>query len=250
MQTPVIPGVSPIAQEIFNMIHQFIFACPKPGMSEEEFQNYWVNFHAVHYASRIPQIVRYLIDTRIPFGVEPNDPLFSGVAEIWLRNEEEQLASLQSKEFLEGARRDEPNWAAFWRTVGLDTETNILLEGPPLEKESKLVKLFILTKRKAGLPLDKFRQKMLTSHAEKVMTLPGLRRYYQCHVRDSFYTIGEALLDCVSLLWFDSIEALENALNSPEYEKVELDFSNVFESKYIHKLVTKENWIIGPDCRS
>ena len=112
------------------MIHQLIFAHPRPGLSEEEFQQYWLEVHAVRYASRIPQIRRYLIDTRIPFGQEPEDPLWGGVAEIWLENEEEQLASLQSPEFLQGARIDEPRWAAFWRTLALDTDAHTLREGP------------------------------------------------------------------------------------------------------------------------
>jgi hypothetical protein len=42
------------------MIHQFIFAGPKPGLSADAFQSYWVNFHAVDYAARIPQIRQYL----------------------------------------------------------------------------------------------------------------------------------------------------------------------------------------------
>ena len=233
------------------MIHQLIFASPKPGMSEQEFQDYWINVHAVKYASKIPQFRRYMIDARIPFGAEESEaPLFSGVAEIWLKNEEEQLASLQSREFLEGARADEPNWAAFWRTVVLDTTTHILMEEYPFQKDSSMVKLFILVKRKAGMPLAEFRQKMLESHAPNVMKLPGLRRYFQCHLRDSFYSVGEALLDCVSQLWFDDIEALEKAYKSPEYEKeIKPDFANLFEPKYIHTMVTDEHWIIGPENR-
>jgi len=229
------------------MIHQLIFAHPKPGMSEKDFQDYWKNVHAINYASKIPQINRYLIASRIPFGPEPEDPLWSGVAEIWLANEEEQLASLQSKEFLECARLDEPKWAAFWRTVVLDTTAHTLLEGSPLQRDSKMVKLFILTKRKAGMPLEDFRQKMLEVHAPNVLKLPKLRRYLQCHVRDGFYAIGEALLDCVSQLWFDDIEALGKAYNSPEFEEIKPDFANLFESKYIHTMVTDETWIIGPE---
>ena len=38
------------------VIHQFIFAYPRPGMTEAEFQRYWVEGHAVNYASKIPQI--------------------------------------------------------------------------------------------------------------------------------------------------------------------------------------------------
>ncbi|QMS86174.1 EthD domain-containing protein (plasmid) [Nostoc edaphicum CCNP1411] len=231
-------------------IHQFIFAHAKPGMSEKEFQDYWINVHAVNYASKIPQIKRYMIDSRIPFGPEPADPLWQGVAEIWLRNDEEQLASLQSKEFLEGARLNEPEWAAFWRSVVLDTKAHTLLEGSPFQKNSKMVKLLILTKRKAGIPLEDFRQKMLESHAAKVLKLPGLQRYLQCHVRDNFYVVGEALLDCVSLLWFDDVEALEKAYKSPEYQnEVKPDYSNLFEGKYIHNMLTTETWIIGPEFR-
>lgn len=42
---------------------------------------------------------------------------YQGVAEIWLADEATQLASLQSPEFLQGARADEPRWAAFRRTL-------------------------------------------------------------------------------------------------------------------------------------
>lgn len=232
------------------MIHQFIFAHPKPGMSEKDFQDYWKNVHAIEYASKIPQIKRYMIDSRIPFGADPEDPLWSGVAEIWLENEEKQLASLQSKEFLEGARLDEPKWAAFWRTVVLDTTTHFLLEGEPFQKDSNQIKLFILVKRKAGIPLQEFRQKLLADHAQNVLRIPGLQRYAQCHVRDGFYAIGEALLDCISLLWFENVSALEKALESPEYKNEVLpDYDYLFEPKYVHTMVTDETWIIGPSFR-
>lgn len=113
-----------------------------------------------------------------------------------------------------------------------------------------MVKLFILVKRKAGMPLAEFRQKMLETHAPNVMKLPGLQRYFQCHVCDSFYSVGEALLDCVSQLWFDDIEALEKAYTSPEYEQeIKPDLANLFEPKYIHTMVTDEHWIIGPEFR-
>ncbi|NBD32849.1 MAG: ethyl tert-butyl ether degradation protein EthD [Cyanobacteria bacterium] len=232
------------------MIHQLIFAHPRPGMTEAVFQHYWVHFHGVYYASNIPQIKRYIVNTRIPFGTESDNPLFSGVAEIWLKNEEEQLASLQSREFVGGARLDEPNWAAFWRTIALDTNTHVLIEGPPLARESQLVKLLILTKRRAGMPLAEFREQMLKNHGVKVQDIPGLRRYWQCHVRDSFYAIGESVLDSVSLLWFDNVEELDQATQSSLYkQEFTPDSATLFEPKYIHTMATRENWIIGPQFR-
>ena len=232
------------------MIHQLIFAHPKPSMSEQAFQDYWLNVHAVNYASKIPQIRRYIVDTRIPCGEESGDPLFSGVAEIWLENEEQQLASLQSKAFIEGARQDEPRWAAFWRTVGLDTTTHEIVSGEPFRRDESLVKLIVLMKRKAGIPLQDFRQHALQTHAPKVAQLEGLRRYHQCHVRDSFYAIGEALLDAAYMLWFDDVTALETALASGAYHDLMIEGLRHFaEPRYIHTLAVKEHWVIGPEFR-
>lgn len=231
------------------MIHQLIFAHPKPGMSEQAFQDYWVNVHAVQFASKIPQIKKYLVDTRIPFGPEPEDPRFSGIAEIWLNDEVEQLASLQTPEFLEGARKDEPNWAAFWRTVGLDTTAHVLLEGPPQSRDGSMVKLIAMVKRREGLPLETFRRYSLGVHGPLDLKLPGLRRYYQCHVRDGAYAIGEPLLDSVAMLWFDDLEALRAAMESPEGEASDADLPNFIEPKYEHTFVVREHWIIGPEAR-
>jgi uncharacterized protein (TIGR02118 family) len=231
------------------VIHQLIFAHPKPGMSEKQFQDYWVNVHAAKFASKIPQIKKYLIDTRIPFGEEPADPRFSGIAEIWLNNEEDQLASLQTPEFLQGARMDEPNWAAFWRTVAVDTSAHTLLEGPPFSRDSKLIKLVAMVKRKEGLPLETFRRYGLAVHGPLSMKLPGLRRYLQCHVRDGAYAIGEPVLDAVMMLWFDNVAALRAALDSPENAAAAADLLHFIEMKYAHSFVVEEHWIIGPEPR-
>ena len=232
------------------MIHQFIFAYPRQGMTESEFQRYWVEVHAVRYASKIPQIRKYLVDTRIALPGESGDPLWCGVAEIWLENEQEQLASLQSKEFLQGARLDEPNWAAFWRTVGLDTTAHELLAGPGEVRDSGMVKLLILSKRKEGLPLEGFRSYSLGAHAAKVLELPGLRRYQQGHVRDGFYAIGEAVLDCVEQLWFDTMDAALAAQASVQQDIVDADYRLFAEERYLHRLLVQEHWIIGPEPRA
>ncbi|MGH8906553.1 MAG: EthD family reductase [Egibacteraceae bacterium] len=231
------------------MIHQFIFAYPRPGLSEAEFQRYWVDVHAVEYASKIPQVRRYLVDTRIALPDESGDPLWCGVAEFWLRNEAEQIESLQSKEFLELARPDEPNWAAFWRTVVLDTTAHVILPGPPEARDSGMVKLLILSKRKEGLPQEGYRSYCLGAHAAKVLELPGLRRYSQGHVRDSFYAVGEAVLDCVEQLWFDHVDAALAAAHSVQSDIVNADYRLFAEDRYIHRMLVQEHWIIGPEPR-
>src|SRR4051812_11467571 len=171
-------------------------------MTEQAFQDYWVNVHAVKYASKIPQILQYSVSTRLPFGPETAEPLWSGLADIWLANEAEQLASLQSKELREGARVDEPTWAAYWRTVVLDTDAHVLKAGGGLDSVKDGVKLVALVKRKWGMSLEEFRRHSLERHAALDLKLPGLRRYVQCHARDALYGIGETPFDAVSCLWF------------------------------------------------
>jgi hypothetical protein len=232
------------------MIHQLIFARPRPGMSEREFQDYWVNVHAQKYARTIPQIRRYMVCTRVDVAEPEQDPLFSGVAEIWLENEADQLASLQSKEFLDGARLDEPRWAAFWATLALDTDAHTLIEGPPPTGEPSWIKLYTLLKRKEGLPLQQFRDHALQVHAGHVSRLPGLRRYLQCQVRDSAYVVGESRFDAVEQWWFDDVAALRDALDSSIYrEQVDPDFDTFVESKYRFSLAAREHWVIGPGPR-
>lgn len=231
------------------MIHQFIFAYPRPGMTEAEFQHYWLEVHAVRYASRIPQIRKYLVDTRIALPGETVSPLWCGVAEIWLKNEQEQLESLQSEEFLQGARMDEPRWAAFWRTVGLDTTVEQIMPGPPETRDAHMTKLLVLSKRREGLLRDRFRAYCLGPHAAKVTMLPGLRRYSQGHVRDNAYAVGEAVLDCVEQLWFDSVEAALTAQRSVQQDLVDADYRLFVEERYLHRLLVQEHWIIGPEPR-
>lgn len=232
------------------MIHQFIFASPRPGMTEAEFQKYWLEIHAVRYASKIKQIKKYLIDTRIDFsGDRGADPMFGGIAEIWLNNDKEQLESLQSPEFLEGARLDEPKWAAFWKTLVLDTDAHVLLEGPPPVREPTGVKTVILLRRKEGLTVEAFRKYALEKHAKLNLAVPGLRRLVYGTTRDGWYGFGEPRFDMVSQFWFDDLPALEKAMTSPEMAACREDDKNFVEMRYLFVMAVKEHWVIGPQPR-
>jgi uncharacterized protein (TIGR02118 family) len=231
------------------MIHQLIFAYPKPGMSEEEFQEYWLRVHAVQYASKIPQIRKYMIDTRIPFGDAPDEYLWSGIAEIWLANEEDQIASLQTDEFLNGARLDEPKWAAFWRTLLLDTDAHEILPAPVHTGTGTGVKLVRLVKRREGVSLADFRERSLGKHAELVAEVPGLRGYLQGFTRDSWYGLGETVKDAAYQLWFDDAEAAAAALASPQFKRAEEDLLWFVEPRYVNQMLTREHWVIGPESR-
>ena len=228
------------------MIHQFIFAAPKPGMTEQQFQDYWVNTHAVQYASKIPQIKQYSVSVRLPFGPETGEPLWSGLADIWLENEAEQVASLWSKEMVEGARVDEPRWASFWRTVVLDTDAHVLRDGGGLEAVKDGVKLVVLVKRTWGTSVEELRRHALETQAPLDLALPGVRRVVYGLARDGLYGLGEPPFDGVLNLWFDSPEAVTQALASPEQQARVANLPSFLETQYVHTFLMKEHWSIGP----
>jgi len=235
------------------MIHQYIFAAPKPGMSAQEFQNYWITVHAERYASKISQIKRYMIDARVASGSDLGNPPLphQGIAEIWLEDEESQLASLQSDEFLNGARLDEPTWAAFWQTLVLDTTSYELLPASgQLEQQSGGIKLTILNKRRPGLDLETFRKQSLGAYASAVTQLPGAQRYLQAHTRDGYYVFGEASFDRIDQVWFSDLEAAEAALASPQMrDGVQAERAGLDDPKYVFSMLATEHWIIGPTPR-
>lgn len=230
------------------MIHQHIFASPKPGMSEEEFHRYWIDVHAREYASKIKQIRRYMIDTRVNCKGVNDPPVWNGCAEIWLENEKEQLNSLQSEEFLEGARKDEPKWAAFWNTLVIDTDAKFMRGDTPSNKTSG-VKLITLMKRRSGLSIEAFRSLWSEFYAPLLLRMDSVNRYLQCTVRDGLYTLGEPRFDALHQVWFESIEGLESALHSHEYIHAQAHLAEIVETKYLYSIAMKEHWIIGPDFR-
>lgn len=234
------------------MIHQFILAAPKPGMTAQEFQDYWVGVHAVEYAAKIPQIRKYMVDTTIDFDGNLGEPALQhqGIAEIWLANGEEQLASLQTEEFLQGARLDEPRWAAFWQTIVVDTTAHELVPGPGEGRDRDWVKLTVLLKRRPGLDLADYRKQTLDGYAAVVRDIPGLRRHLHAHTVDGAYVFGEAAFDSVEQLWFDDVDALREALNSAYFrERVTAARDEITDPKYVFSLAVEENWIIGPEAR-
>ena len=127
--------------------------------------------------------------------------------------------------------------------------TSLMNLESPLSRDSKLIKLVAMVKRKEGVPLETFRRYSLGVHGPLGLKLPGLRRYYQCLVRDGLYAIGEPVLDAVMMLWFDSVAALRTALDSPENKAAAADLPHFIEMKYAHTFVVEEHWIIGPEPR-
>ena len=154
------------------MIHQHILASPRPGLTEAEFQDYWRYVHALKFARKIPQIRKYKVNSRIDIPGQIRAIDYSGLAEIWLDNEEAQAASIKTPEFLHGALHDEPNWAASWQTIGLDTDAYESMGDDPSDNEFPEYKIMLFHKKRRDMSLEKFRMSYLNDYVSMIRTAP------------------------------------------------------------------------------
>lgn len=214
-------------------------------MSVEDFQQYWVATHAVNFAAKISQIKKYVVNTTVPMA--GHDYHWFGCAEIWIAAEE-QVESLQSDAFLKGARLDEPNWAAFWQTLVVDTDSETIVPGPAETADEAGIKIITVSKRKDGTTLADFRAALRES-AELAKNIPGLVRFKQGLTREGAYELTEAAMDAVTVMWFDTMEAAEQSLNSAAAAAYTDRIHDLIDSKRHHVMAFQPHWIIGPEAR-
>ena len=83
-----------------------------------------------------------------------------------------------------------------------------------------ITRMGILTRR-PDLTREQFRKHWLKVHGRLAARLPGLRRYHQNHVVDASqlaidHARGAWEVDGFSQLWFDDVDAMRRAVESPE----------------------------------
>jgi uncharacterized protein (TIGR02118 family) len=78
-------------------------------------------------------------------------------------------------------------------------------------------------------------------HTAIVTALPGLRRWVQNHVLSA---PGEPICDGVGELWFDSPEAMQDALQSPEMSAAVEDAQRFLDMDKTGMLIVEEKTIV------
>jgi uncharacterized protein (TIGR02118 family) len=227
------------------MIHLLFLMRRKPGLSREECQRHWREIHAP-LAQRIPGIRRYVQSHVIVANGE--EPSYDGAAEIWVDDEKAATTVFQSKEYLEGAYRDEPNFVDIKSALRLRTEDHMILAGAPIAQNERLIKRLSFVKRKPGMSPQEFFRYWQDVHGPIASKLPGLRRYLQCHNVMSSYDGQEPRFDGVAQLWFSDVAALNNAFSSQVYlEEAQPDGQKFIAADGVMSLLIEENRVIWPD---
>jgi uncharacterized protein (TIGR02118 family) len=220
------------------MLHVHYFITRKSSLGDAEFHRYWREQHAP-IVTAIKQLRSYVQSHRIPLAGTSSQ--YDGEAEVLIDSLDALAELRQSREYREGALADEGNFIDLARVEWMVTGDHVIVDGPAGDTS---IKAIWQLKRKPGMKLDEFRRYWIEVHGPLGRELPGLRRYVQSHLIDEAYLYAEPRHDGVAQLWFDSVEALRAAFDSPAGKRLNADGANFIDASVTRHFVAQEHVVI------
>jgi uncharacterized protein (TIGR02118 family) len=110
---------------------------------------------------------------------------------------------------------------------------------------SQPVKLIALLKAAPGMSREEFSRRWIEGHAPFALRFPNLKGY-RINVAIGEYqaTEGELAYDGTAELWWDSLEEMQAAFDSPEAEAAVADVSEFITIQDL--IVTRETIVLDP----
>jgi uncharacterized protein (TIGR02118 family) len=225
------------------MIKGLFFAKRKPGLSPQEFQQYWRTTHAEitrplthirHYIQSHTLLVTYG-NPEIPYS--NGEPPYDGMATMWFNSlEERRIGNLG--EASQAAMRDQGNFTELSARRFLLCNEVIQKQGPINPSSVHLVALLT---RKEGMGVAEFQRYWREHHGPLAARVPGLRRYVQNHAMPESYGSRNApLCDGVAEAWFDSLEDLQRSTDTSETRAVRADEPNFMDVSKLAFILTRD----------
>jgi len=201
------------------MVKAFNFFKRKPGLSVDDFRNYWLNEHAAIIRA-IPELRKYVASITLPSAYRNREPLYDGISEAWFGNEDALRTNADSAP-RRAASADDTKFVDMSKAGSIIVDEIIQKDAIPGDGA---VKMFSLLTRKPGTDAAAFQAYWRANHGPVAAKIPQVRRYVQCHVRLSAYADGRApRYDGVAELWFDDFQAVRDSADTDEYRAVQID---------------------------
>ncbi|MGE0821007.1 MAG: EthD domain-containing protein [Candidatus Binatia bacterium] len=222
------------------MIKVVAFFKRKPGMSVEEFQQYWRTTHAA-IVKKLPGLRRYVQSHTLLSGYRKGEPAYDGTAELWYDNTDALRALVGTKEFA-ATQADEINFMDHATAGQIFTEEHVIKDGAI---PSDAVKNIEFVTHRADLSIEAFQKHWKEIHGPLGAAIPVVKRYVQSHTRLSAYKSGKSpVYDGVAITWFDNTQAMRVSATTPEYERTRADEPNFIALGTLPFIITKEHVII------
>ena len=110
-----------------------------------------------------------------------------------------------------------------------------------------MVKLVYCFARRADLSFEEFSRYWLDVHAPIGSRIPGVRRFVQSVAIHDRRNAHEPSFDGMVELWFDDVESILRARQSPEWEASTADERNFIDHSRTAYFLSHERTIIGSE---
>ena len=221
------------------MIKQISFFKRKAGVSVDDFQLHWRTVHA-DLVRRLPGLRRYVQNHTLASGYARHEPDYDGVAEAWFDRTDDMRATVGTAE-LEAIRADEHNFIDRSSMGTILTTEVLIIDGPA---PADAVKNIAFLNKRPDVTPDFFFEYWRSTHARIASTVPGQRRYVQCHCRPGIYTAQrQPVYDGIPMSWFDSMASLRDSGTSQAYRATRADEPNFMLSGRLPFIIATEHEI-------
>ena len=113
------------------MVKAFNFFKRKPGLSVDDFRNYWLNEHAAIIRA-IPEVRKYVASITLPSAYHNREPLYDGISEAWFDDEDVLRATADSAP-RRAAHADDAKFVDMTTTGSIVTDEIIQKDGKPVD---------------------------------------------------------------------------------------------------------------------
>lgn len=196
----------------------------KPGMSDAAFYGHWQGVHGP-LASRCTTMRRYVQHHTLPQAREGTPaPTHDGASVAWFDSVEAMLVSYSSPEW-NALREDSANLFDPSRPMDVVIASEHVLLDAPITPQ--MVKLITLVRARPGESPEDFRRRWHDEHLQRCSQTPELRRSvlnYGLNAVDDPHELSRGMThDSWSEDWFDDLDALRRAVESPAWRGTESD---------------------------
>ena len=229
------------------MIKVFALLPKRADLSEERFYRHWNEVHAPLVLEHL-SVKRYVHSRCLPQYCIPQLAPFpyAGADELWFDDFETAKRELEGPAYLEGRGKDEANFLDAAGPLWLFTRENVVISGPPVEKNTQITKILFCVKHKPGRSSAEFQDYWRNRHAPLVPGTPELDRYVQCHVVLDTFDPGQTNYDGVGELWCKDFAAFERCWSSPQLVKEQLPDTLNFVGPNAIGMIAEEVRILWP----
>lgn len=216
-----------------------IWAADRKGpLSDQQFYSWWHNTHGLKEFG-LTSVRQYIQHHTIP---ESRDgfggiaPTRDGASMGWY----DDFAQYQQS-FAETRRET-------WGELQFDPAMDVVIaqerEVLPGETTPDMVKFIVTVRRDPSLSVEEFQRAWFEEHGPRRANLPGMRRYVQNHaIPEAYEEPSRITHDGWSEEWFDSLEDLRRALESPEAQQARDHSLGLFE-RPLSVVIARENPIV------